>query len=42
MLTIQKPQTLGTVLIEQGLLLDPAFAPLVANEQLVRAKQSGR
>ncbi len=29
-------------LIEQGLFFDPAFAPLIANEQLVRAKRIGR
>lgn len=28
----------AALLIEQGLLLDPAFAPLIANERLVRAK----
>jgi tetratricopeptide (TPR) repeat protein len=30
----------AAALIEQGLQLDPAFAPLIANEQLVRAKLS--
>lgn len=29
-------------LIEQGLFFDPAFAPLIANEQLVRIKRTGR
>lgn len=29
-------------LIEQGLTLDPGFAPLVANQQLVRSKRAGR
>jgi tetratricopeptide (TPR) repeat protein len=29
-------------LIEQGLFFDPAFAPLVANQQLVRIKRTGR
>jgi tetratricopeptide (TPR) repeat protein len=30
----------AAALIEQGLLLDPSFAPLVANQQLVRARLS--
>jgi tetratricopeptide (TPR) repeat protein len=29
-------------LIEQGLFFDPGFAPLIANEQLVRVKRAGR
>ena len=32
----------AATLIEQGLLLDPSFVPLIANEQLIRAKARNR